>query len=496
MARDGGDLTKYIENNDTPIDSGNYNEVDGLVFAELSYSKFENVTWTEDELKNGVTVSEYATKMLESGQVKAGTDQEKFFQALQSSDRYADATITNMEALNGNDYWSANETTKMSEDGQWAGMTIDIGDDTSVVAFRGTDGTELGWQEDLELAYDPDGTTAQEAARDYLKNTDADHIYLTGHSKGGNDAESAYAMSDKDVRDRVDRVDNYDGPGNNDEFKENYAEGYSELDDKQTNYMTENAAIGKLLDEHPGETKIGQADPSGHDFENAGPLGEHDPFSWKTGEDGESFLPGTQSEGSVDFDTILDETLEGMSPEEREDAVNALLKMGVADDIANMDSKELKDILKKAMEGYGNLTDEEKDALKRLIGLLILNAAVYYYDKKKAERNKKRNRNKKENGSADGGHTRFWVDPDVLKKCICQLEQAAKELNTNIRELEQVKDNLDGVIYILIRLVLDKIWLDLISERRRTKALATTLDAILDYYIDTEERIVSEIKAA
>ena len=55
--------------------------------------------------------------------------------------------------------------------------------------------------------FDPDGTNAQILSAEYLKQVDATNIYMTGHSKGGNDAIAGYMMSDSDIRDSIVKID-------------------------------------------------------------------------------------------------------------------------------------------------------------------------------------------------------------------------------------------------------------------------------------------------
>lgn len=488
-----GGLSSYISNNDTMLTPDNYNDVDGLVFAQLSYSRFEDVTWTPEELSNGITVRDYAQKLLDTGTYAQGSDNYKFLESLTKSDRYSNARIHDMEALNGTEYWSNNSVKNMTEDGQWAAMTIDIDKGTSVVAMRGTDGTELGWREDLELAYDPDGTTAQQMARDYFNRCDADQIYGAGHSKGANDIESGYVMADPDVRARIARTDIYDGPGNNDEFKDLYREGYEELEGKQTNHRTENSIIGNLLNDHPGETKTYKADTEGHEFENAGPFGEHDPHSWLINEDG-TFVEGQPAPFWEKFDEVTDNAIDNMNPQEREAVVSALTKLGVTEDIANGGSTG--EIIKRFLHGLGQLTDEEKKALGRFLQLTIAETAITLYDTAKEGFNNFKDRVLKFFGFDSGndyfdfGQSVFRVDVDMLKSMARVIDGISGNIGDCIRGLENAKDELDGFQYLGIKLAIDKIWLNMLSEKRKVNDLSECLDDVALAYMTTEGNIM------
>ena len=95
----GGEISDYIQETGEVLNPGNYNEVDGLVFAELSYFRYEDVKWSEDQLKNGVNVKDFAEKLLNTGNYKTA-DEKVFLESLQDCNRYKDCKITDMEALN------------------------------------------------------------------------------------------------------------------------------------------------------------------------------------------------------------------------------------------------------------------------------------------------------------------------------------------------------------------------------------------------------------
>ena len=301
MAETKSSLASYVENNSTPLTAGNYNDVDALVFAELSYCKFETAYAKEGYADKTVTVQQFAKDMIAANPNMA-KDEREFLTEIARSERYADCEISNLAAEN--------------VDSQWAAMTVDIkdGTDTAIIAMRGTDSTELGWAEDMQLAYDIDGTNAQLLSAEYLKNCDAKTINLTGHSKGGSDVMSAYAMVPESVRDSVARITNFDGPGMNVEFQEEYAEGYAELGGKLHNYYPENTVIGQFLTDNPGEKYFVPAIVRERHADK-GILGEHDGFSFQI--KGNKFKTGEQSMLSKFLDDTLDATLADLSNEER-----------------------------------------------------------------------------------------------------------------------------------------------------------------------------------
>ena len=139
-------LTGYAAGNSERLTAANYNEVDALLFAKLSYSRFEDVYPNGGYNGRTVTVTEYAQALLDADM--AGDDK-ALLEALAHSDRYAECTISQMQSSEG-------------MNSQWAAMTVNINDgsNTGIVAMRGTDGTALGWNEDLELLVNGQGTNA------------------------------------------------------------------------------------------------------------------------------------------------------------------------------------------------------------------------------------------------------------------------------------------------------------------------------------------------
>ncbi len=398
-----GTICDYIKGESEALTADNYNEIDALVFAELSYFRFEDNGYTGNAQ---ISVADYANKIKENpdaykqGGEPFSDDKIAFIEALANSERYRDCTMCNFATP---DSLSVNGENLKS---QWAAYTVEIGDGTSVVAMRGTDGTTIGWTEDLQLLYDADGTNAQILSAEYLKSVNGDQIYLTGHSKGGNDVIAAYMMSDADVRDNVLRIDNYDGPGVNSGFQNNYAEGYAELGDKLNNYCPQDSVIGRFLIDNPGniicvESEVRSA------FADKGILGEHDPYSFVIGNDS-SFERGKLSYLSELINTSLDQTVASLSQEERENMIAMICKLGVASLIANdgndpyadnqdairkaldeidkfgLLSEEIKSNMTNQMLGlvnvyealciYKNSSEEEKKALKDVLGLVVSNA--------------------------------------------------------------------------------------------------------------------------
>ena len=308
----GGDITRYIEGTSEPLSAGNYNDADGLVFAELSYVRFEDC----ETVSKDMSLAEFADKLLESG-VEKNPDKIALLQAIKDSPRYANCKVTNFASENN--------------DAQWAAMTVQISDgdsDTSIVAMRGTDGTTNGWVEDFELFYEQDGTGAQQLSAEYLKTVEGDSVFLTGHSKGGNDVIYAYLASESSIRDRVVKINNYDGPGVIPEIRNDseFIQAYRELDDKLYNIYPYNSIIGHLLIDNPGHSTYVNCDTKGHT--EIPIIGTHDGHSFEMNPDG-SFEEREQAAYSQYINKLLDEVMYKLSKEERREVITLLVNLGV-----------------------------------------------------------------------------------------------------------------------------------------------------------------------
>lgn len=318
------DIATYVSENQDTLTEDNLNATDQLVFSQLSYVKFE-----EHNITGPMSLRDYANEMLQYvPETDGNAAQRELLEAVSNSPRYENCVIDNMDSI---------QVESGPDREQWAAITVMINDgsDAAVVAMRGTDGTAEGWAEDFELAYS-DGTNAQKSSQQYLEQyvkTHDGNIYLTGHSKGGNDCIYAYIASSEEVRERIVRVDNFDGPGVMGEVADKYADGYAELDDKMTTYCPQDSIIGQLLNDHSNIVYVkSDGNLSNVDIPI---LNQHDAYTWRLDDEGE-FIYTEQTAFSVYVNDLLDRTLSDLTPDERQNVMAALDKYGlyalIADD--------------------------------------------------------------------------------------------------------------------------------------------------------------------
>lgn len=349
------DLSNYIRKNHVRLSRKNYNEIDALVFAGLAYFRFEDLYC--DDLNRTVSVREFASDFLSWSEFESrySKDELDFIKALSDSRRYVSCVIYDFKV---------EDITRA----QWAAFTVDIDKSgTAVIAMRGTDGTVKGWSENLRLVYEIRGNTAQLASFRYLKHSKATNVFLTGHSKGGSNVVSAYVMSDAYTREKISRIDNFDGPGFNPEFAGHFFEGYAELRNKLNNFYPGDSVIGQLLVDNPGRTFFIQAKARG-DYKAARILGQHDLFSFRI--KGNEFEVTEQSCISKVLNRAVDNLVSVTNNQERNYLANIIGKMGIPTIIAG-DAGNIACAVAKMVCGLIHATGEEWEVLFLAVATFI-----------------------------------------------------------------------------------------------------------------------------
>ncbi|MBQ7740217.1 MAG: DUF2974 domain-containing protein [Eubacterium sp.] len=212
-----------------------------------------------------------------------------------------------------------------------------------VVIFRGTDDTLTGWKEDVDMLAE-DGIPSHKLATDYLKEVcdkfDGD-IIVCGHSKGGYVANYAAIYSDKEVRDRIKRVYNNDGPGfANYDYLE--SDAFKEILPKYVHLIPEGSFIGMMLS-HDDKYRIIKSN------RKTGAL-QHDLLSWQF-----------RDEHLIECDELGTQS-----------KVSDLVFQDIVSNISDEDSKILGDAVGTVFEGIGQkgLLDVKSNPRESLKGLV------------------------------------------------------------------------------------------------------------------------------
>lgn len=257
------------------------NEVDGLVFALLSYLPMNCVPNLNSDISNeDITLSEFSSRLFEflktsdkkmnlhfedehnvlkyqknasrhekdpHSYISVADNQISLLKLVAQCPRYKNIKIGN--------FLGKYSDIKNSDYEQFAAVTFTLEDGTKAVAFRGTDSTLTGWKEDLDLSWS-DNVLAQQDSLAYLKkiysnNKDSKFVIL-GHSKGGNLAiysSSLLCNENKDfLSNNLTEILNYDGPGlRRDMVKSLSSDVFDETSEKLTTFIPQTSVIGRIM---------------------------------------------------------------------------------------------------------------------------------------------------------------------------------------------------------------------------------------------------------
>ena len=195
-------MIDYIKwRGDISFSESPFNEIDALIFSELSYVPFEDLV-PASIVSKGIPLSVLAEKYfsLHFDSNKLGaiipTDSIlELFKLTSASRRFSNVSARGF----------INEIDIKAEK-QFSAMCFDIGKNTTVITFRGTDDTIIGWKEDLNMAFFTP-IPAQKQAVDYLSSVisrgNKDSYFVCGHSKGGNLAAYSSLKVDKKYQNKI-----------------------------------------------------------------------------------------------------------------------------------------------------------------------------------------------------------------------------------------------------------------------------------------------------
>lgn len=255
-------------------DAHPFNEVDALVLARLSYLSFEGLVGADF---NGYQptiaslVQPYvAATSAEGGLMVMDATDTQFMKALGQSPRFSSMRLCG---------YRLKFSVHAGE--QFAAMTVLFPDGRAYVAFRGTDGTLIGWREDFDIAL-KGAMPADVSALAYWKDCFAAlkgngrRFMLGGHSKGGHMAAYAALFGSDEERNAIDRLWLFDSPG----FTHN-REKFPDVDrlylalslkDRISSYGPTQSLIGMIL--------YGMA-PMIPVLSKKSLVWQHDPYQWQ-----------------------------------------------------------------------------------------------------------------------------------------------------------------------------------------------------------------------
>ena len=189
-----------------------FNEVDNLVFSEICYIDFERAinkfpceekTLLKDAIED--VFSHVPKDQMVLGLIVPNAIVE-LIDKVKDCKRYSHVEVSNYINKVSNKHGAL----------QFSAMCFHLSDELIYVAFRGTDDSLIGWQEDIDMVCDFP-VPAQKRALKYLEKIAKMYpeatLIVGGHSKGGNLATYSAIYASDEVKNRICRVYNNDGPG-------------------------------------------------------------------------------------------------------------------------------------------------------------------------------------------------------------------------------------------------------------------------------------------
>jgi len=346
MEKSVGDLFDYINwRGDLSLKQSEFNAIDGLILSLFSYLQFEeHEDFREKTLKYVITALK---------NVPVREKMKIIFSVQKTSDEFLRKTVKmkRFKDIAVRDYtYEYDEETKQ----QFAAVTFQLEDGSLYIAFRGTDDSLVGWQEDCNLAF-VNGVPSQLSATKYAQkiyDTYRCPIRLGGHSKGGNLAIWSAANMTEAAQRSIKGVFNFDGPGFQNEFLE--SDGFKRVKDKILSFVPESSIIGILM----GHCDYLIVKSSAHS------VLQHDPLSWNI--IGKRFEYATErSRSGKELDSMINGFIRNMDKEQVAGTVNKIFEIMSETNIRTLDDmmtkkREVLKVLPKLMAVKKELKKQSK----------------------------------------------------------------------------------------------------------------------------------------
>ncbi len=288
-----------------------YSQIDGLIFAQLSYLNYDNIVSNTKSKRKGL----YFSDIVENENYenifpleRTAERNKKLLGAVAYSKRYGKVRVNYYEDI-----------FDIEKDTQFCAITFILPNGDACIAFRGTDSTITGWKENFNMLF-TSPVAAQSHSIDYV-NTVAKKIkgkiILTGHSKGGNLAIYGGTMCLPIAKDKIIEIQAFDSPG----FTKDFIESKEHIETEKIikKIMPEESLVGVLLNNRDNYRIIKS---------NGEGIHQHDPFLWQIDIANNDFIDGEKLYMSSQFfDITFNDWVNSSTPEQREQFVEALFQM-------------------------------------------------------------------------------------------------------------------------------------------------------------------------
>ena len=357
-------ILDYLEwRGDLSFEAAPLNEVDCLIFCQLSYLDFSSIisgTFCKQiKLKDAAAMFENAPdfEQRKKNSETMGKDNFPFLKEAAATSRFGEVLVSGF----------VSHTDDITEK-QFAAVTFEFAQNNAFIAFRGTDGTIVGWKEDFNMAF-MSPVPAQKDAVAYLEaSANADKkrkLIVGGHSKGGNLAIYSSVFCNAKAQKQIDKVYNFDGPG----FEQNILQSaeFTKMLPKLTTYLPQSSVVGILFNHREECLEIKSSESMG--------IFQHDPFTWSV--KGRYFekVDGLTNDSKF-IDSTLKDWLEQLDNSQREIFVDTLFDVLYATEARSV--SDLSDNwFKKSsavIKALARIDSETRNAVLKIFKLLLSSA--------------------------------------------------------------------------------------------------------------------------
>ncbi len=351
-----------------------FSDVDSLVISQLSYLKFDGIVPGPFEGQMPVSLQEIAAH--------------KDYDHLYADERYRkDNTALFLGVVNSIRFgsmklWNYVNHIEPEEESQFSAVVCGLSEGVTYVVFRGTDENIVGWKEDLNLAFS-EPVPGQRRSVVYLEQaakTIEGEFYVGGHSKGGNLAVYSAMHCEPEVRDRIARIYDHDGPGFRPEVRRQGA--YAEIESRIHKTVPRSSLVGMLL-YTDGAYQVVESKTIG--------LAQHNPYTWLIKDDSfrivEQIRPGRKF-----MDQALNEWILSLDQEQMHTFVDTLYHIVQASETDNLIDFTANwfQSLQKIGRAVGEVDGETAEVLFRIMRALFEVISLHAKEEVKSRREMQR----------------------------------------------------------------------------------------------------------
>ena len=348
---DRGNIVEYLETQLDSFEERPFCDVDSLVLSWFSYCAFPKTChgWRGAPLAELYDKGQLGTMTAVMGDPAA---YRHMLAALAASPRFRGMRVCAY----------AEETDEATEK-QFSAVTFRFPGPLTYVAFRGTDGTLVGWNEDFNMALETE-LPSQRSAANYLRRVvfhTRGPLYVGGHSKGGNLAVYALMSCPGRAVSRIVAAYSHDGPG----FPASFIESpvWKEREHLVRKTIPHQSVIGMLF-ELQDDYRVVKATSDG--------IMQHDPFSWEV--EGSDFVYADRlSFGARHLDASIKGWVTGVDHDGRALFVDTLFDVFAASGKTTFHEigESWQTTVPAMLERMGRIPPEQREAFGRIVWALV-----------------------------------------------------------------------------------------------------------------------------